>query len=414
MGPLRTKLAWRYIHERNSLLHKVLEPKYGARLEDVGARKGGSAAWKIINDGGKYLKSIVRWNVANGSSINVFKDVWIWDKSVNRWPTFVAISGSEDLTVDKLMVDGSWNEGELQKLFGEELVKVICQVQIRLELCQDGLELIYKNSGRSLSSLATEAVTQNQDNRVYWKWIKKARLMPGVEVFWWRLYNNVITTFHFLYCRRLQNVFACPRGCSVVEDLDHVTTSCVKLKEVIHIINSWGFRIPSFESFEGCCRWVSQLSVGNIFLIKLVCNSVYLTWKARNKFIHQGNIESSMMIAVQTFPSSSGDISSGHWGVNQSFRLLNHWHPPPPDWIKVNVDASLLPSYKAGIGGVFRDSKGKFLLAFGKKCIHWDISQLELLSIQLLRGVVKEWMLSYKGIIIESNAMFLVASSKTK
>ncbi|KAI0529319.1 hypothetical protein KFK09_001866 [Dendrobium nobile] len=30
-----------------------------------------------------------------------------------------------------------------------------------------------------------------------------------------------------------------------------------------------------------------------------------------------------------------------------------HWLPPPPDWIKVNVDAALLPSYKAGVGGGF-------------------------------------------------------------
>ncbi|KAI0510379.1 hypothetical protein KFK09_010980 [Dendrobium nobile] len=80
-------------------------------------------------------------------------------------------------------------------------------------------------------------------------------------------------------------------------------------------------------------------------------------------------------------------LSSGHWGVNQSRRLCNCWHPPPPDWIKVNVDASLLPSYKTVIGGVLRDSKGKFLMAFGKKYVHWDISQPELSSIHLIRGV---------------------------
>jgi len=58
--------------------------------------------------------------------------------------------------------------------------------------------------------------------------------------------------------------------------------------------------------------------------------------------------------------------------VNQHYMLLNHWHSPPPDSIKVNVNDSLLSSYKYGIGGVFRNCKGRFLLAFGQACVHWD------------------------------------------
>ncbi|KAH0461442.1 hypothetical protein IEQ34_009017 [Dendrobium chrysotoxum] len=91
------------------------------------------------------------------------------------------------------------------------------------------------------------------------------------------------------------------------------------------------------------------------------------------------------------------DGSLPHQGLVLSFYS---WHPPPPRWIKVNIDATLLQSYKASIGGVFRDRKGRFIVAFGFKCIHWDNGYLELLAICSLKKVVKEWMMEANGIII--------------
>ncbi|KAH0459238.1 hypothetical protein IEQ34_012052 [Dendrobium chrysotoxum] len=76
---------------------------------------------------------------------------------------------------------------------------------------------------------------------------------------------------------------------------------------------------------------------------------------------------------------------------------------PPTDWIKYNVDASLDGSYQDGVGGVIRDSKGRFLFAFGCKRLHWDSLVLELQAIFSLGKVVNEWMYEAKGIIIEGD-----------
>ncbi|PKU73176.1 hypothetical protein MA16_Dca021367 [Dendrobium catenatum] len=67
-----------------------------------------------------------------------------------------------------------------------------------------------------------------------------------------------------------------------------------------------------------------------------------------------------------------------NWDASLLRESETSWHPPPLDWIKINVDASLLDSNLASIGVVVRDSKGRLLLAFGKKKLHWDINQLEL------------------------------------
>ncbi|PKU85645.1 Putative ribonuclease H protein [Dendrobium catenatum] len=83
--------------------------------------------------------------------------------------------------------------------------------------------------------------------------------------------------------------------------------------------------------------------------------------------------------------------------------LSNSWHPPPPGWIKINVDAALKSNNMAGVGGVVRDDKGRFLLAFGADFVHWDISQVELMAIFFLKNIVKDWMFEYQGVMIEGD-----------
>ncbi|KAI0524532.1 hypothetical protein KFK09_003906 [Dendrobium nobile] len=92
-----------------------------------------------------------------------------------------------------------------------------------------------------------------------------------------------------------------------------------------------------------------------------------------------------------------------HWGANLHRESLFSWHPPPLDWIKINIDASLLSNNRVGVGGIFRDYKGRFLLAFGKSLLHWDIAQLELEAILVLREYIQGWMLESNGVIIESD-----------
>ncbi|KAH0459462.1 hypothetical protein IEQ34_012276 [Dendrobium chrysotoxum] len=95
--------------------------------------------------------------------------------------------------------------------------------------------------------------------------------------------------------------------------------------------------------------------------------------------------------------------SLGYWDSNQLCELSPYWHPPSPEWIKLNVDASLSCNYNGGIGGVFREYCGRFLGAFGIKCTHWDSSQVELLMIFSAKRFIQDWMYDFKGITIEGD-----------
>ncbi|KAI0499297.1 hypothetical protein KFK09_020200 [Dendrobium nobile] len=192
----------------------------------------------------------------------------------------------------------------------------------------------------------------------------------------------------------------------MVEDIERIIVKCSKLRDVFNHLNRWGFSISKCNSFSDCIFW---LSVQNGWLNNLHCNAVYYNWKDRNNFVHNGMETSAVFIALEAISMAAISFSnavdiSGKWGVNQLGKLLDvHWHPPPPGWIKFNFDASLLQSYKGGIGGICRDSKDRFLLAFGYPITHWDVSKLEMLVAISFQNVLKDDMMKYDGIIIEGD-----------
>ncbi|KAL0912933.1 hypothetical protein M5K25_016355 [Dendrobium thyrsiflorum] len=261
----------------------------------------------------------------------------------------------------------------------------------------DEVELIHQCLGSTISALAFEASAGYSSGKLYWGWIKKLKLNPRVENFWWRLFHNAIPKFQFLMHRKLRYNNSCPRVCMEIEDFEHVVVGCSKLTQVIQTLNLWGFDIPVFQSFNECIVWLEWNASKHSFLGKIYYTVVFMTWKSRSKGVHGGNEDTTLFIASKTVSVASitssiscGNLNSGLWGVNPPLTLVkNSWHPPPPEWIKVNVDVCLLPTYKASIGGVCRDLKGRFLLAFGFSALHWDIFQLELLGVQSLSWFLK-------------------------
>ncbi|XP_020675414.1 uncharacterized protein LOC110094507 [Dendrobium catenatum] len=328
---LRAKFSWNLIINPDSLLNRNLVIKYGEDWWKKDVIKGGSSAWKIISSGWKSLRNISRWNVVKGSHIDVLKDVWIFYKSLLKWPTFAAPFEQDNITLDYFILEGRLNIDKLLLYFSEDLVNVISNIQIHQEEEEDFMDLKYKFSGKTIAALIKEEKVRMDEGNSY-LWIHKMKLYARVELFTWRLCKKAIPTANFLMKWRISNNNMCPRGCGEVEDLDHVTTKCPKLVRIICTLRDWGFHIPFFESFQ------------------------------------------------------------------QYF-----WHPPPPEWYKINIDAALRSNYGAGIGGIVRDHKGRFVHAFGLYGMHWDIAQLELYSFNSLKDLLNNCLDNAKGVIIEED-----------
>ncbi|KAI0522398.1 hypothetical protein KFK09_004777 [Dendrobium nobile] len=308
--PLRAKLAWNFLKKPHSLLYKSLSIKYGRSVWDVERRPNSSPSWKLILSGAKMLRHIVKWNIKDGTSINIMKDVWIMVEA---------------------LTEGEWIPDKLKCFFGDELVNVICNTKIHMGNNEDDLQLLKNYSGKTISAMVRDGNSyleeENHSFVQHWKNIKKLNLIPRIAFFWCRLLKNAIPSCEFLMHRRLLDNNLCLRDYGMKEDGEHVAAAF-----------------------------------------------------------------------------SSNNPYTDHWGANQLYKLnSSFWHPPPPGWIKVNIDASLLPSNEAGIGGIFRDNKGRMLLSFGFSVVHWDIVFLDLLAFCSLREVIKDWMMDARGLIIETD-----------
>ncbi|XP_020692110.1 uncharacterized protein LOC110106521 [Dendrobium catenatum] len=179
------------------------------------------------------------------------------------------------------------------------------------------------------------------DKHLYWNWIKEAKLNAIVENFWWRLFNNAIPTFQLLSNRKLQTNNLCPRGCNEPEDMNHVTNRCTKVTEVFNCLNVWGFDIPFFETMEYRCKWLIDQ---NALLLNIYCSSVYLSWKEWNEGVHGKTERTTSFIASEAISFATAStgwkfLCPGRLDVNQQMLLEKIWHPPPPGWIKINLDA---------------------------------------------------------------------------
>ncbi|KAI0502711.1 hypothetical protein KFK09_017668 [Dendrobium nobile] len=103
---MRAKFAWKLIDKPESMLRRQLNAKYGANLWKYRLYGRSSCTWKILFSGWNALREFVGWKVADVVKINVLKDIWIMDKSLIRWPMFVATFEDEDVTLDCFITDG--------------------------------------------------------------------------------------------------------------------------------------------------------------------------------------------------------------------------------------------------------------------------------------------------------------------
>ncbi|KAI0499469.1 hypothetical protein KFK09_017672 [Dendrobium nobile] len=354
IGSLRSRLAW---------------TKYGDEITKDDQKLVTSTAWKIMLDGGRNLKNAIRWKVGKGNKI-------------------------KGMFVQQLLTsNGDWNSELIRRAFHSEIILLIVQIQIK-NVEEDNIVLLKWCLGKTFSALVYEQMLNNRynlDDVEYFKWLRKLKLSKKVKIFWWRLGKAAIPTNLFLKNHRISLLDSCERRCQVVESYEHIMAHCKYMVEIIKKVREWGTMIPVFKSLEECLYELKMLSTSNSGIAKLYCSVIYLSWKNRNYVKHGKDALPASLVASNALflavSKSSPYLSS--WGTNLLRESSNTWCPPPKEWIKINLDASLLTSNLGGICGVFRSHKGRLICAFGKEKIHWDVAQLEMEAILTVKNFLK-------------------------
>ncbi|XP_028550792.1 uncharacterized protein LOC110098847 [Dendrobium catenatum] len=213
-SPLRTKFTWSLVKKEESLLNKVLKAKFGMKIWETSSNSNSSTSLKILSSGAQFLHKISRWKIASGKAINIMKDVWILDKRLDRWPTFIVVGNSNFPPLESFLNNGVWNKVLLLDLFGKSLVEIITQIPIHPEVGDDDLELMYNFSGKSITALVLSSSDKEIVEVDYGSWLRKLKL-------------NLTNAF-FMYQRFLGHD-SCPRGCDGEENSEHVMVKCLKI-----------------------------------------------------------------------------------------------------------------------------------------------------------------------------------------
>ncbi|KAI0529343.1 hypothetical protein KFK09_001890 [Dendrobium nobile] len=354
--PLRARLAWRLFNNPSSLLYKCMSAKYGSVIHGNKPTYGHSAARAIILNRVLSLNPIVKWKIVNGANINVMEDIWLLDKCFNKWPMLADSNGLENQMLQNFITeDGNWNLIELSRFFNSSMIELITHHCVINEGEEDNMELLYQLSGKSISSLAYSECIKFQnffDDAGFAKWLWKLKLKPRVELFWWRLSRFAIPTNEFLKFRNLSNCEKCARDYPEIENGSHIVVHCKFLIEIWIMLRSWGFCIPTFSSLDDCLHQLRNLVSSNVNIVKIYCTAVFISWNCRNEVKHGKNSFPVSVAAASTlFSATSNYPSLVNWDALLHREFETTCHPPPLEWIKFNVDASLLDSNLASVGG---------------------------------------------------------------
>ncbi|KAI0502540.1 hypothetical protein KFK09_017493 [Dendrobium nobile] len=279
VGLIRAKFFWNFIEKIESLLNQNLKAKYGSDIWNAEIKRESSSTWRIIVNGAMSLRPIVRWEVANGKSVNALNDVWILDMSLLKWPTFVVDLEDVGYGLNSFIFDGSWDVAQLKKYFGKDLVELILQVPINSGLLTHSMELKTKMTVKTIVGMISENLEEASVEENHWNWIKNQKLLHHVDLFWWHMFTYVMPSKAFLCHRRLSDQVFCLRGCGVIEDENHIAAGCSLLIPVIKLLNKRGFQIPT-SSFLYCINKLKRLLLNNPFVGNLYCTTMFLSWKS--------------------------------------------------------------------------------------------------------------------------------------
>ncbi|KAH9696776.1 putative reverse transcriptase/RNA-dependent DNA polymerase [Citrus sinensis] len=207
----------------------------------------------------------------------------------------------------------------------------------------------------------------SRSNSSKWSIIWKLSLPEKIKIFVWKATKNLLPTAENLCKRGIVQEAHCKRCGNKVENILHVLVTCKAAKKVWQRspVADAVHKIDSSNLFGELTKLQRSLSNDDFELLLVL---LWIIWYARNKFVFEGmKIDPGISVAKAEAIKEAykrTQFPEMLVGKNSLRQEQNKWAPPPPRWVKINVDAAIDAKSKcSGLGAVIKDPSGKCFVA---------------------------------------------------
>uniref|UniRef100_A0A2N9EX83 Reverse transcriptase domain-containing protein n=1 Tax=Fagus sylvatica TaxID=28930 RepID=A0A2N9EX83_FAGSY len=389
---LLAKQVWRLIHNKSSLLYRVLQAKYFPRssIMDIRCSTKASFAWRSILKTRSVIQKGARWRIGRGDSVCIWRDKWLPSPSPG-----LPLSPPNLLDAEACVSS------------------LIQQSSVVWSREKNGLYSV-----RSAYKMLIEAESSPQQScsdmgewKKFWKRVWSVRVPHKVRHFLWRACSNALPTMVNLSRRHIVTDDKCGFCLGAEEDVLHAVWGCPSLTEL------WGHHGLARKIFRH--HHTSILDVlshifdcGSGVLVAEMAFMFWCVWQRRNKAMYQSIVDplESIFPLVQR-------LSSEYHLANEE--AAPHTPPIPVSWrpsnvceFKVNFDAAVFPKHHSnGVGVVIRNGQGlPVVVACQRFSCVYDISDAEAMAARVALQLA--WDSGLRNVEVEGDSLVVIRALK--
>ena len=252
---LLAKQAWRLLHNKDSLLHRIFKSKFFPDCSFMEAPEcdSGSYAWRSLLKGREVLWRGARWRVGNGEAIKIWEYPWLLSLEQLRVLS-PAPEGLQEATVDYLInpTNRSWDTELLAGIFAPIKAALIQKIPLSPIIIEDkliwphvpnevysvksGYRFLAKEKGVSRDSPQTQT-----DSPSVWRRIWGLSVPNKVKNFLWRACKEALPVKSNLVRRKVLSEDLCCHYNLKAEDGLHALWDCANLSAIWEADSLWLF-----------------------------------------------------------------------------------------------------------------------------------------------------------------------------
>ncbi|GLT26418.1 hypothetical protein SLA2020_014850 [Shorea laevis] len=311
-----------------------------------------SIIWRSILRCRDVLLLGIRWRVGSGSSIDLWKDVWVGnfklqDVALNPIPPNLS-----DLKVSNIISPNqSWDITSLQHLLPNHLLNLIVAIPLPVAgPVDDGVywqgSLNGEFSMKSAFLLIQQSRRNALSNSLHWSWIWKLECAERIKMFVWLLARGVVQTNFVRFTQHLASTPTCPRYEQAPETTLHLFKDCYYAKLAWEYSSNVppNFFTLEVDSWLRCnammsMRMSSQQTSWSVFFLSLI----WSLWKSRNSLIFEDKRVPHTVIVNQARSLALNTQTALTVNVFSSPKISRwvQWTPPVFPYVKLNTDGSM-------------------------------------------------------------------------